>query len=173
LDSDINENSQLRFLILQDSLPFEVNNISGEIRTTQILDREEIPSWNFEVVVTDMGFPPLNASATVDITILDENDNPPVLTPGFLNLTIPENTPPGTVIDNFSVMDNDIGLNADFNISLLGQSSSFSIDGGGTLRISGPLDFETLPEFQFSVAARNLAPPHLTDIAPVFIPYHY
>ena len=169
LDSDINENSQLRFLILQDSLPFEVNNISGEIRTTQILDREEIPSWNFEVVVTDMGFPPLNASATVDITILDENDNPPVLTPGFLNLTIPENTPPGTVIANFSVMDNDIGLNADFNISLSGQSSSFSIDGGGTLRISGPLDFETLPEFQFSVAARNLAPPHLTDIAPVFI----
>ena len=169
-DLDINENSQLRFSIVQeDSLPFDINSMSGEIRTTQTLDREQTPSWNFEVVVTDSGSLPLSATATVDITILDENDNPPVLTPEFLILTLAENTPPGTVIAVFSVVDNDIGVNADFNISLSGQSSSFSLDDGGTLRISGPLDFDILPEFQFSVTARNLAPPHFTDTAPVSI----
>ena len=169
MDADEGSNSDIRFSILQDSIPFQIDSTSGLIQTTTTLDREAVPVWTFTVAVTDLGSPALSSLATVEVTVVDENDNGPVISPGSLNLTMPENTPIGTVLATFDVSDSDEGVNAQSNITLTGQSSSFSINDLGDLEVSGALDYEAVTEYQFSVNVRNIAPPHFTTSASVFI----
>ena len=168
-DADEGSNSDIRFSIVQDSVPFQIDIVSGLIQTTMTLDREAVALWTFDVSVTDLGSPPLSSFATVEVSVLDENDNEPVISPGSLNLTMPENTPIGTVLTTFTVLDSDEGVNAQSNITLTGQSSSFSISDLGVLEVSGALDYEAVTEYQFSVNVRNIAPPHFTTSASVFI----
>lgn len=157
-DADEGSNSDIRFSIVQDSVPFQIDIVSGLIQTTMTLDREAVALWTFDVSVTDLGSPPLSSFATVEVSVLDENDNEPVISPGSLNLTMPENTPIGTVLTTFTVLDSDEGVNAQSNITLTGQSSSFSISDLGVLEVSGALDYEAVTEYQFSVNVRNIAP---------------
>lgn len=62
-------------------LKFEINNTTGLIRTTQILDRDE-PAREKEVyltvLATDNGMPQLDDGCTFKVTIEDVNDNQPV-----------------------------------------------------------------------------------------------
>lgn len=62
-------------------LKFEIDNRTGLIRTTQILDRDE-PAREKEayltVLATDNGRPQLDDVCTFKVTIEDVNDNSPV-----------------------------------------------------------------------------------------------
>lgn len=62
-------------------LKFEINNKTGVIRTTQMLDRDE-PAREKEVyltvLATDNGRPQLDDVCTFKVTIEDVNDNSPV-----------------------------------------------------------------------------------------------
>ena len=167
-DFDSGLNSELVFSLVSTTvIPFEIEIATGRIYTTQSLDRETIPDYSFQVLVRDRGTPALTASASVLITLIDTNDNPPVVTPLSVILPLMENLPPGTLNVSFTVTDEDLGLNSISNISLSGQSSSFAINRFGVLEVSGPLDYETMPDIQFSVVVRNIVPPHFTSIAQV------
>ena len=167
-DEDIGLNAELEFSIIG-SVPFQINNVTGQIRTTEELDREVASEWTFQVVVRDHGSPSLSSIATVQISVLDENDNPPVISPTSLNVTLLENTAEGTVIETFNISDADDGINAESNVTLSGQPTSFVISNLGVLEVSGLLDYETETEYSFSVIVRNVAPPHFEVIVPVFI----
>ena len=52
-----------------------------------MLDREDIDSYTLVVETVDMGSPPQTCSATINIAVLDANDN----TPSFLNCKGPHN----------------------------------------------------------------------------------
>lgn len=64
-----------------EKLKFEINNRTGLIRTTQVLDRDE-PAREKEayltVLATDNGRPQLDDVCTFKVTIEDVNDNSPV-----------------------------------------------------------------------------------------------
>ena len=64
-----------------EKLKFEINNRTGLIRTTQVLDRDE-PAREKEayltVLATDNGRPQLDDVCTFKVTIEDVNDNAPV-----------------------------------------------------------------------------------------------
>ncbi|XP_063269439.1 protocadherin alpha-13-like [Prinia subflava] len=54
---------------------------SGRVWALQPLDYEELQVLQFEVRAVDAGEPPLSGNATVQLFVLDENDNAPALLP--------------------------------------------------------------------------------------------
>lgn len=118
LDIDSGINGEILYSIGSgDSLnQFEINDITGILRVIKGLDREDINSYTLEIAATDKGIPPLNSTIVVVITILDINDNPPVIIPPGVPLIISENQAVGTYIptanDYFILNDIDLDINA-------------------------------------------------------------
>ena len=96
------------------------------------------------------------ATATVDITVLDRNDHPPVFTTHF-NTRIPENTPVGTFVLKITSTDKDIGDNA-VHVYTLTQNpdGKFAIDPySGNITVAGALDRESRDEYILQLAAND------------------
>ncbi|XP_058506553.1 protocadherin alpha-3-like [Solea solea] len=127
-DADINQNSQVTYSLLQtnsansDLLPFStmvnINSETGDIITLQSFNFEELKTLQFKVQATDSGVPPLSSNVTVNVFILDENDNSPVvLAPysehGSVNSeSIPYNVEAGHIVAKIRAVDADSGYNA-------------------------------------------------------------
>lgn len=101
-DKDHGPNGDITYSLFQDqgahSKWFSVDSVSGIITTDSQLDYEKNPNPSITVVATDGGKPPLSSTAVVNIVLQDINDNEPVFEKHFYNVSINENTPPGTCI---------------------------------------------------------------------------
>lgn len=78
-DSDSGQNREITYSLLKDSDPeclFTIDQ-SGVLSVAQPLDRERIAQHHLVVIATDHGVPPLTGSATVQLPLLDVNDNGP------------------------------------------------------------------------------------------------
>ena len=63
-----------------------------------MLDREEAEMYTLEVEAVDQGVPRLTSSVTVQVNILDENDNAPmVIQPLQKIITVREKQPTGQI----------------------------------------------------------------------------
>ncbi|KAA0724941.1 Cadherin-18 Precursor [Triplophysa tibetana] len=74
------KNSPVRYFIERGEdkeVYFDIESISGVIRTTQLLDREETPWHNITVMATEEDHPSLQSHVPVTVQVLDVNDNPP------------------------------------------------------------------------------------------------
>ena len=71
---------------------------SGVVKVRQgaLLDREAFsdPQVELFLVAEDVGG--LSSRVPLTITILDQNDNPPVFSPSSITVHLPENSPTGT-----------------------------------------------------------------------------
>ena len=77
---------------------FQQNINLGEIRSVHVLDREEAEMYTLEVEAVDQGVPRLTSSVTVQVNILDENDNAPmVIQPLQKIITVREKQPTGQI----------------------------------------------------------------------------
>ncbi|KAF7641717.1 hypothetical protein LDENG_00274010, partial [Lucifuga dentata] len=56
-----------------------VNSDNGQISAVKSFDFESLKTFHFRVVATDSGTPSLSSNVTVDVFILDQNDNAPVI----------------------------------------------------------------------------------------------
>lgn len=63
-----------------------------------ILDRETDPLISFSVKAADSGTPQLSSTVSVSLSLLDINDNSPVITPEFYNAEVPYNDASGKQI---------------------------------------------------------------------------
>ncbi|XP_008064543.1 protocadherin gamma-A7 [Carlito syrichta] len=90
---------------------FHLNSLTGELSTSEGLDYEESSFYEMEVQAQDG--PGSLAKAKVLITVLDVNDNAPEVTVMSLSSSVPEDTPPGTVIALFYLQDRDSGKNGE------------------------------------------------------------
>lgn len=54
---------------------FSINQLTGEIQTTESLDREMVSEYHLVVVATDSGTVPLSSSVEVTVNVEDVNDN--------------------------------------------------------------------------------------------------
>ncbi|XP_040904730.1 protocadherin alpha-3-like [Toxotes jaculatrix] len=124
-DADINQNSQVSYSFLQsnsDLLPLStmvnINSETGDIVSLQSFNYEELKTFQFKVQATDSGLPPLSSNVTVNVFILDENDNSPtILAPysehGSVNSeTIPYSAEAGYFVAKIRAVDADSGYNA-------------------------------------------------------------
>uniref|UniRef100_A0A673KMY3 Protocadherin 1 alpha 6 n=1 Tax=Sinocyclocheilus rhinocerous TaxID=307959 RepID=A0A673KMY3_9TELE len=124
-DSDTGENAELSYSLLDStssSVPIttliNINSLSGEIFSLQSFNHEETKRFQFQVMATDSGVPPLSSNATVNVFILDENDNSPVILPpysepGSVNSeNIPYSAEAGYFVAKIRAVDADSGYNA-------------------------------------------------------------
>uniref|UniRef100_A0AAY5EX24 Cadherin domain-containing protein n=1 Tax=Electrophorus electricus TaxID=8005 RepID=A0AAY5EX24_ELEEL len=121
-DPDVDENSRISYSLLQSSSPVKsmvnINSDSGDIHSLQSFNYEEIKTFQFKVQATDSGVPPLSSNVTVNVFVLDENDNSPVvLAPysehGSVNTeNIPFSADPGYFVAKIRAVDADSGYNA-------------------------------------------------------------
>ncbi|XP_068273248.1 protocadherin alpha-3-like [Nyctibius grandis] len=82
---------------------------SGRVWALRALDYEEVQVVQFEVRAVDAGEPPLCGNATVQLFVVDENDNAPVLLPGAGGRG---GAPAGQVVAKIRAVDADSGYNA-------------------------------------------------------------
>uniref|UniRef100_A0AAZ1WYF0 Cadherin domain-containing protein n=1 Tax=Oreochromis aureus TaxID=47969 RepID=A0AAZ1WYF0_OREAU len=124
-DADVDKNGQVSYSFLKsssDSLPFptmiNINSESGDIISLQSFNYEELKTFQFKVQATDSGVPPLSSNVTVNVLILDENDNSPtILAPysehGSVNSeSIPYSAEAGYFVAKIRAVDADSGYNA-------------------------------------------------------------
>ncbi|BFZ24411.1 hypothetical protein BsWGS_27450 [Bradybaena similaris] len=113
-------------------LPFTVLK-NGSIQITGSLDRETKAHYSFTVLVRDRGDPPRSNTAAVEVKVLDENDNEPVIIfPTSRNHTITVSTLPenGMVLGRIIAYDIDDGDAAQLLYFIYDGDSdgAFSID---------------------------------------------
>ncbi|XP_054454103.1 protocadherin alpha-2-like [Anoplopoma fimbria] len=124
-DPDLNSNSKLTYKLLDISkiniqIPtiLNINSETGDIVSLQSFNYEELKTFQFKVQATDSGVPPLSSNVTVNVLILDENDNSPtILAPysehGSVNSeTIPYSAEAGYFVAKIRAVDADSGYNA-------------------------------------------------------------
>ncbi|XP_034545016.1 protocadherin alpha-8-like isoform X6 [Notolabrus celidotus] len=125
LDSDLNENSKATYHLINSSPKttqyasmVTVNPETGDIVSLQSFNFEELKTFQFKVQATDSGVPPLSSNVTVNVLILDENDNTPnILAPysehGSVNSeSIPYSAEAGYFVAKIRAVDSDSGYNA-------------------------------------------------------------
>ncbi|XP_077099000.1 protocadherin alpha-8-like isoform X7 [Siphateles boraxobius] len=124
-DSDTGENAELSYSLLDSSSSsapvttlININSLSGAIFSLQSFNHEETKRFQFQVMATDSGVPPLSSNVTVNMFILDENDNSPVILPpysdpGSVNTeNIPYSAEAGYFVAKIRAVDADSGYNA-------------------------------------------------------------
>ncbi|XP_047209468.1 protocadherin alpha-3-like [Girardinichthys multiradiatus] len=123
-DSDSDENARSTYSLInfpknmQISSMVTVHSDTGTIISLQSFNYEELKTFQFKVQATDSGVPPLSSNVTVNILILDENDNnPTILAPysehGSANSeTIPYSAEAGYFVAKIRAVDADSGYNA-------------------------------------------------------------
>ncbi|XP_035288720.1 protocadherin alpha-8-like [Anguilla anguilla] len=124
-DPDEKENARVSYSMLENpsktvsvSTVVNVNSVSGEIYSLQSFNYEEVKTLQFQVQATDSGVPPLSNNVTVNVFILDENDNSPGVLPpysgqGSVNTeSIPYAAEAGYFVAKIRAVDADSGYNA-------------------------------------------------------------
>uniref|UniRef100_A0A3B1IFK0 Cadherin domain-containing protein n=1 Tax=Astyanax mexicanus TaxID=7994 RepID=A0A3B1IFK0_ASTMX len=124
-DVDDGENGQVSYSLINGegtgtlvSTLMNLNSLTGELYCLQSFDYEDTKQIQFKVQATDSGTPPLSSNVTVNVFILDENDNRPViLSPysetGSVNTeNIPYSADAGYFVGKIRAIDADSGYNA-------------------------------------------------------------
>ncbi|XP_036933557.1 protocadherin alpha-6-like [Acanthopagrus latus] len=85
-DRDENDNALISYHILRDGNQenklasfLNINSETGDILALKSFDFEVLKTFQFQVVATDSGTPSLSSNVTVNVFILDQNDNAPVI----------------------------------------------------------------------------------------------
>lgn len=131
IDPDSKENGQIKFLILDkliNGLPastfVSINAASGVIFAERSFDFEQLKRINLHVQAVDAGIPPLCNNVTVNVIILDQNDNPPLIVSPVPNKgtgiedTIPRSADSGYLIAKVMATDPDSSQNAQLSYQL-------------------------------------------------------
>ncbi|XP_030251903.1 protocadherin alpha-2-like isoform X35 [Sparus aurata] len=124
-DPDLDSNAKVTYKLLDSStnnIPISsmvnINSETGDIVSLQAFNFEELKTFQFKVQATDSGVPPLSSNVTVNVLILDENDNnPTILAPysehGSVNSeSIPYSAEAGYFVAKIRAVDADSGYNA-------------------------------------------------------------
>nr|XP_021332170.1 protocadherin-23 isoform X1 [Danio rerio] len=155
-DIDNGLNGTIQYSI-EDLECFSIDAVTGMIRTTRPLDREERSNYSLLITAADHGHPPLSSSALLHITLTDENDNSPLFARKSYRASISEGLPVGTEILHLIAWDPDEGANGVVTFSLEEENSgNFHVDGStGVIKLTKPLDRETRSQHVFRAVATD------------------
>ncbi|XP_035983583.1 protocadherin beta-15-like [Fundulus heteroclitus] len=142
-DIDMNENAAISYNIVREvskndvTAFLNINSENGQISALKSFDFETLKTFHFQVVASDSGTPSLSSNVTVNVFILDQNDNAPViLYPVSSNGSaegveeIPRNVNAGHLVTKVRAYDADIGYNGWllFSLQEVTDHSLFGLD---------------------------------------------
>ncbi|CAM4598974.1 unnamed protein product [Lepidochelys olivacea] len=125
-DPDVRENAFVSYSVVERSVGeqqpvssyISVHSESGHIYGLQPFDYEELQVLQFQVSARDAGFPSLCGNVTVQLFVLDENDNAPAVSPPGSGRgspgpeLVPLSAGAGHVVGKVRAVDADSGYNA-------------------------------------------------------------
>ncbi|KAI1883733.1 hypothetical protein AGOR_G00234590 [Albula goreensis] len=139
-------------------------NKFAELVLEKPLDREQQAVHRYVLTAVDGGLPQRTGTALLVVKVLDSNDNVPVFDQSVYTVSLPENSPVGTLVIQLNATDMDEGQNGEILYSFSNHISPrvkelFNIDARtGRLEVSGEVDYEESSMYQVYVQAKDLGP---------------
>ncbi|XP_030621251.1 protocadherin-10 [Chanos chanos] len=131
-DPDSNQNAYLSYSILEGQIQgmpvstyVSINSDNGNIYALRSFDYEQLRNFQIRVQAQDAGFPPLHSNVTLNVFILDQNDNAPVIvSPLPKNGTVatemvPRSVDAGYLVAKITAVDADAGQNSRLSYQVL------------------------------------------------------
>ncbi|XP_026535722.1 protocadherin Fat 3 isoform X4 [Notechis scutatus] len=173
-DPDVGVNRKIVYSLADSSEGFfSVDMSSGIIILEHPLDRELQSSYNVTIKASDQGIvQTLSSFATVTITVLDINDNPPIFERRDYLVEVPEDTFPDTEILFVFATSKDIGTNAEITYLIRSgnEKGKFHIDSKtGSISVIEALDYEMCKDFFLVIEAKDGGSPALSAVTTVNI----
>ncbi|KFQ39139.1 Protocadherin-23, partial [Mesitornis unicolor] len=163
LDSGLNGEVEYSILSGNENATFHIDSARGILATNTILDHENTSSYremasshHLVLLASDRGTPSLNSTATVLITVLDVNDNPPVFSSPEYHIHVKESIPVGSHVTEVSANDCDAGANAEITYAIISGNDGghFRLDGKtGSVDLMKTLDYEDTIKFTLVIQA--------------------
>ncbi|KAM4712410.1 cadherin EGF LAG seven-pass G-type receptor 1 isoform 2-T2 [Anableps anableps] len=170
-DGDAPSNANMVYKIVNENdinSVFEIDSRNGLVRIRERPDRETRSQYKLIVEANDQGKDPhpLTATATVLITVEDENDNYPQFSEKRYEIQVPENVAVNTKVIQVEATDKDEGNNAKVHYSIISGNikGQFYIHSPtGVIDIINPLDYEMIREYNLRIKAQDGGRPPLIN----------
>lgn len=179
IDSDIGPNGDVIYSILDEgseSRFVTMNSKNGDIYALISFDYEELKHFQFKAQARDSGTPSLSGTVTVNVIILDQNDNAPVIvSPLIWNGSasvdiVPQSVHSGYLVTKVIATDADSGQNARLSYLQLEptDNSVFTLDVlSGEIRATRSLEDQDLITKIFVLCVKDNGQPSLSSTATV------
>ncbi|XP_074236681.1 protocadherin alpha-4 isoform X12 [Saimiri boliviensis] len=187
-DADAQENALVSYSLVDRrvgdralSSYLSVHAESGKVYALQPLDHEELELLQFQVSARDAGVPPLGSNVTLQVFVLDENDNPPALLAprvggigGAVSELVPWSVGAGHVVAKVRAVDADSGYNAWLSYELQPGTGGARIPFRvglytGEISTTRALDEADAPRHRLLVLVKDHGDPALTATATVLV----
>ncbi|XP_068997688.1 cadherin EGF LAG seven-pass G-type receptor 3 isoform X2 [Embiotoca jacksoni] len=160
IDTDSADNARLEYRLTGTSsdTPFIINSATGWVTVSSILDRESVEHYFFGVEARDYGMPPLSATASVTITVMDVNDNRPEFLQREYYARLNEDAVVGTSVMTVTAVDRDVNSAVTYQITGGNTRNRFAIStagGAGLLSLALPLDYKQERRYVLTVTASD------------------
>ncbi|XP_034373826.1 protocadherin alpha-8 isoform X5 [Arvicanthis niloticus] len=187
VDADAQENALVSYSLVERrvgerllSSYVSVHAESGKVFALQPLDHEELELLQFQVSARDAGVPALGSNVTLQVFVLDENDNAPsILLAGAEGLgsvatdLIHRSVSVGQVVAKVRAVDSDSGYNAWLSYELppsVGPRSPFRVGlYTGEISTTRALDESDAPRQRLLVLVKDHGEPALTSTATILV----
>ncbi|XP_051789692.1 protocadherin-10-like isoform X9 [Erpetoichthys calabaricus] len=157
---------------------FSINRDNGNIYSLQSFDYEQQTFYTFNVVAKDSGALQLSSSVTINITVLDENDNTPVIVSpwrphgSIVSDTIPSSADEGYLVTKVIAIDDDSVQNSRITYHLLQVTDQtlFTLNQhSGELRTRRRFGFRDSSKQRLVIQARDNGNPSLSSTVTILI----
>ncbi|XP_039692268.1 protocadherin alpha-3-like [Pteropus medius] len=187
-DADAQENALVSYSLVERrvgeralSSYVSVHAESGKVYALQPLDHEELELLQFQVSARDAGVPPLGSNVTLQVFVLDENDNAPALLPpgaggggDAVSQPVARSVGAGHVVAKVRAVDADSGYNAWLSYELQSEAGGarrpFRVGlYTGEISTTRALDEVDAPRQRLLVLVKDHGEPALTATATVLL----
>ena len=172
LDSDSNGAIRYSLMPSKESRFFTIDHVTGRISSTRQVDREVLPQAKLTIIATDQGTPSRSGKTTVVITVLDENDNSPIISPANSTTYIQENLNGDFLVQKLHIVDPDNGANSTLKVKLVNNFARFKIKQSGSeysILTTRGLDREFFSDITLQVEVADEGSPKRSTIADVHV----
>ncbi len=168
-DNDSPEFGVKRYEFVSDTDKFELQMRNTSDGTVDLhlalkgqLDHEEDNAYEMKVIAWDGGNPPRSGTITIDIAVVDINDNSPQFLNASYEANVPEDTRPDTTIIKVTALDPDTGSNGEIEYkftprTIRAYGNVFGIDHRtGEIYLKRALDYEETTSYNLGVTAQDM-----------------
>ncbi|XP_036396749.1 protocadherin-8 [Megalops cyprinoides] len=180
-DLDLGHNGKVSYRLLDSYIMgspvatfVSLDPATGSIYALRSFNYEVMKQLELRIQASDGGSPQLHSSASINLKIVDQNDNAPSITHPVLNngsaeILLPKDAPSGYIITQIKARDADDGVNAELSYKIIkGEDSVFSINKAtGEISLNRELHYDVNESLKISVTVNDNGRPSLTSTATI------